>query len=451
MEREAKKQAAQARMAARRAAWQKGEMVDLEAVGTGDVADASKKVSKKREREEDLAEGEPTERKIKRAKPSCKVCGREGHIRTNKTLCPALNGEWADGKKPIETVETARDANTEEQVEVAADQPAIEVVAESVEEAPKEDAKPQHTRKDSHHSQRAVTVIPEGIEVIDLEVTSWTALLFVNDVQVGTVSGTDGIKLLKRLPTVKGPITSMHGFETGDLSIRRTGKAYLAVGGSVSTDSAIKRGLLWYGVDNYSVKIDRTKACKELRVTVSEGLCVMHRDGVEVFKKHLEVVKARENLDITSDGSLEITPLAEDACFEDWRRYSNDKLARMKHLRLFPALPPCANQCRQEIVVTQFGGVGCRAYKQAGNFHAGAHIGGCTHDIMHFIQSSDAAKAIGWRAVLEMEHMRFQDLPWEQLEDEALRKQIIGVKDEYMRHLELISLWFEQQELEQWR
>jgi rubrerythrin len=50
---------------------------------------------------------------------------------------------------------------------------------------------------------------------------------------------------------------------------------------------------------------------------------------------------------------------------------------------------------------------------------------------------------MGRRTVLADEKARFQCEKWELIEDKELRKQILQVRDQYLKHLELVATWFE--------
>jgi hypothetical protein len=236
----------------------------------------------------------------KRCKPKCGTCKREGYIKTNKKACPALNGERTNGTD-LNQIHANGEMATEKRQPLV---PAVPIQCNKDVSHPKCSDIPlakttevdladvkvkvlQHPRKNSHESKKPATTLPAGVEIIDLE--DWTATIIVNNIQIGTVTAKKGITLLNPLPTVIGPITDMNGFVKGPLSMRKRGKGYLNVGGSLPTDSAIKRGGVaeWGVIDSYELNMKRDIPCKKFRINVFEGVYIMLRDGFEVSENCL--------------------------------------------------------------------------------------------------------------------------------------------------------------------
>ena len=147
-------------------------------------------------------------------------------------------------------------------------------------------------------------------------------------------------------------------------------------------------------------------------------------------------------MDITSDNSLSLQSL-EEGTFEDWRKHSNGQMDRISFLRSFPCFPKNVDICQRSFgghVDHQGNHLDCPRYKRVGAYF-GSDLGACVHDIMYFIRGSDAARKDGWRAVIAMEEMRFEYQQWELIADERLRKQILGVRDEYVKLLQQIKIW----------
>jgi hypothetical protein len=389
----------------------------------------------------------------KRCKPKCGTCKREGHIKTNKKACPALNGEWTNGTDPNQIHANEETATENRQPLV----PAVPIQCDKDVSHPKCSDIPlaritevdladaevkvlQHPRKDSHKSKKPASTLPAGVEIIDLE--DWTATVIVNNIQIGTVTAKKGITLLDPLPTVIGPITDMNGFVQGPLSMRKRGKGYLNVGGSLPTDSAIKRGGVaqWGVIDSYELNMKRDIPCKEFRINVFEGVCIMLRDGFEVSRELLVAIEERKKVQISSDGSV-VLPQLEEGTYEQWRVYSNERMGEIRYLRNFPRFPKNVDLCQSNVD-------GCKKYKQINHHQLGSDLGACVHDIMHFIRHSATAKKQGWQFVIEEERWRFQ-LKWSDIEDEELRQQMQRVVNEYLKHLDKISLWIPEYEQEE--
>lgn len=437
------------------------------------------------------ASEEPKAKKPRKA-PTCSSCGEVGHLKTNKSKCPALNGTWPNGVKPQQVLEVFEEPSKDSTIAPGEDgTKSLENVLESQDiekerivdekqapdtgkavDTPLEnsdidpeliDAKATKTSVPSQDPppapvpQHRAAPAPAAID-LTIDETDWTARLVVNDILVGHVNEDSGLKLLKDMPIVKGPITCMTGtgFTEGELSIRKGGKGYLMVGGSVPTDASKERGSDWSGIDNYRIPVRKYGACKEIRVQVFEGHCTMSRDGVKCWEEKLESVEARKGVELTSDGSFYVPPMTE-GTFDEWRKYSNARLDRMKYLRVFPKFPSQLDKCKRTMAIHAPAArkhidfdmdVGCDAYKQEGNWKKGSSIGVCPHDLKHIIRQYANERKMAWSTVIDDEIMRFNIASWQDIEDVELRNQLVDLKHEYFKQLELVRIWLETEDMQ---
>jgi hypothetical protein len=387
-----------------------------------------------------------------RAIVKCSACGAEGHTRANRKKCPARNGLAPATAVASTSTTTATQAMTSddesflfEDVLTApvaskeAEQPQSEAEPPSGEASPDEldslfedssnatsqtsalsgehqftSAPPQHSRQDTGLTAASMgTQAITSVEIIDLvsddeesaQNNTWTAKVFVNDVEIGRVEGGDGCKGLrfrKPLPVVKGFLSNYKGYVEGELTIRKSGKAGLRVGGCVPTDSAMKRDpdAKWGDVDVHNLKLQRRKPCKEIRVKVLPGRAQVFQDGKLVLESELEseIVKEKMGYQIR-DG-----PSQKDIdTFEDWRAWSDAQLALgAANLLIWPAFPRKENcwNCQDH---------GLRCVWDRTSSH-GAHIKACAHELKVLLDKSELAKTQAPGDIVQAERDRFAPL-----------------------------------------
>ena len=260
-----------------------------------------------------------------------------------------------------------------------------------------------------------------------LDLENWVAKLFVQGIEVGSHSAKYGIKLMKPLPKVHGPILGDTGFEYGELGIKKMSRVDLNVGGGTvpKTCRNHTEGKL---LEPYGLNLSKKHPCRELHITLTNDWCTVERDGKVIKELPHPVQRMRKDWALKVDEDYETVPASELLTYEQWKANSAIKLSdgSIPYLQEFPQLPRQINRC-----------LACKDYK----FHTdvGKTLGGCEHDIDQFLYYSKSRKeeaSMGSNKVFQQEIERFKAVKWHLIRDSLIRERARAAGEAYVGHVE---------------